>query len=60
MWFRDSVFDYIRTARDQLADFLHCDVDGLVLVENASAAVNSILRSIGLTVRHRMTIVVLM
>lgn len=51
-WFRGSVFKYIQTAREQLAAVVNCDVGGLVLVENASAAVNSILRSMGLKVCH--------
>ena len=46
-WFRSSYFDYINISRKRVADLIEAtDVDDIVLVENASAAVNDILRTI--------------
>ena len=48
-WLRTTYFDKIVDARTALAEVVNADSpDNLVLVENASAAVNSILRSLGL------------
>lgn len=49
-WFRESYYDYIDKSRELIASFVNATLDGLVLVENASSAVNSILRSLGLSV----------
>jgi selenocysteine lyase/cysteine desulfurase len=46
-WFRQSYYDYINSTRAALAQLIHADTDDVVLVENASSAVNSILRSLG-------------
>lgn len=47
-WFRVSYFNYIDAARFALSNLVHALADDLVLVENASAAVNSILRTLAL------------
>ena len=47
-WFRNEYFSYIDHSRKALADYLHANVDDVVLVENASSAVNSIVRSLKL------------
>lgn len=47
-WFRVNYYTYIEQARDVIANLIHASVDDVVLVENASSAVNSILRSLGL------------
>ena len=48
-WFRKSYYDYIDKSRELVAGLIHARVDDVVLVENASNAVNSILRSMGLS-----------
>lgn len=49
-WFRVNYFTYVNQSREMLAKYVNASsVDDLVLVENASAAMNSILRSIALT-----------
>lgn len=47
-WFRISYYNYIDIARQYIATFISALLDDVVLVENASSAVNSILRTIGL------------
>jgi selenocysteine lyase/cysteine desulfurase len=47
-WFREKVTVYINKSRSLLSEFLKVDIDDLVIVENASSAVNSILRSLDL------------
>ena len=47
-WFRKSYYDYVDASRELIASFVNASAEGLVLVENASSAVNSILRSLGL------------
>ena len=48
-WFRNEYFNYLDKSRLALATYLHAkSVDDIVLVENASSAVNSILRSLKL------------
>ena len=49
-WFRVSYYDYVDTSRKMLASLINAIVDDIVLVENASAAVNSVLRSLGFKV----------
>ena len=49
-WFRQSYYEYIDKSRQVVADLIQTCVENLVLVENASSAVNSILRSMGLKV----------
>eukprot|EP00668_Euglena_longa_P016643 GGOE01020931.1.p1 GENE.GGOE01020931.1~~GGOE01020931.1.p1 ORF type:complete len:426 (+),score=95.97 GGOE01020931.1:48-1325(+) len=44
-WFRQTYFAKVNAARQALAQFTNCAPADLVLVENASAAVNSVLRS---------------
>mmetsp|Transcript_28645 Transcript_28645/g.40834 ORF Transcript_28645/g.40834 Transcript_28645/m.40834 type:complete len:420 (+) Transcript_28645:1144-2403(+) len=46
-WFRQTYYEYINNTRTALANLVNANVDDLVLVENASSAVNSILRSLG-------------
>jgi selenocysteine lyase/cysteine desulfurase len=49
IWFRQTVNPLIDEARKQLASFVHAsDANDLVLVESASSAVNSIVRTIKL------------
>ena len=47
-WFRQTYYEYIITARESIAQLINADQEDVVLVENASSAVNSILRSLGL------------
>ena len=49
-WFRENYFSYVKEARSTLAELVGTHVNNLVLVENASNAVNSVLSSIGLQV----------
>jgi selenocysteine lyase/cysteine desulfurase len=49
-WFRENYFTYIDTARSMIADYVKAMVADIVLVENASSGVNSVLRSLGLKV----------
>jgi len=44
-WFRRTYQPYIRTARQAVATLINADIEDVVLVENASYAVNSVLRS---------------
>jgi selenocysteine lyase/cysteine desulfurase len=48
-WFRVNYFTYIDESRSALAKYVNASVEDLVLVENASSAMNSILRSIALS-----------
>lgn len=50
VWFRENYFTYIDDARSLIANYVRGKLSDIVLVENASAGVNSILRSIGLNV----------
>ena len=43
-----TYYNYIINAREAISKVVNSDVNDIVLVENASAAINSILRSIGL------------
>jgi isopenicillin-N epimerase len=45
-WFRKQMYDFIYDSRAMIADFVKASVNDTVLVENASSAVNSILRSL--------------
>lgn len=47
-WFRANYFDVISESRRSLANLVNANHEDVVMVENASAAVNGILRSIGL------------
>lgn len=44
-WFRNTYISRMAAMRTQLAEYVGADVDDLVLVENASSAVNSVLAS---------------
>jgi selenocysteine lyase/cysteine desulfurase len=44
-WFRKQMYDLIYDSRALIANFIQATVSDTVLVENASSAVNSILRS---------------
>ena len=45
-WFRSSIYENIKKARGCVAELINSTVEDVVLVENASAAINSVLRSI--------------
>jgi hypothetical protein len=44
-WFRKSFFEYIDVSRELIARFIGAGSEGLVLLESASTAFNSIVRS---------------
>ena len=44
-WFRKLLFEHMKYSRHFVANFIKAPVDTVVLVENASTAVNSLLRS---------------
>lgn len=44
-WFRRAYQPYVHTARQAVAALINADIEDVVLVENASYAVNSVLRS---------------
>ena len=43
-WFRETFYELQKKARSMVAKMMHANEDDLVLVENASTAINSILR----------------
>lgn len=45
IWFRETIYEVISKSREAIAQLVHANVEEIVLVENASYAVNSILRS---------------
>jgi len=45
-WFRQSYFVHLNAARRILANIVHANEEDIILLENASSAVNSILRSL--------------
>ena len=45
-WFREDYFRLVDKARERIADYVAAPAESLVLVENASSAVNSVLRSL--------------
>ena len=45
IWFRHGYYEHINLSRNTLADLINADKDDIVLVENASAAINCVLRS---------------
>jgi hercynylcysteine S-oxide lyase len=45
LWFRVSYYNYQDQSRKLIANLIHSSIDDLVMVENASYAVNSVLRS---------------
>lgn len=45
VWFRETYFAHVTEARAKVAQLINSSIDEVVLVENASYAVNSILRS---------------
>lgn len=44
-WFRKTYYEFIAASRARLAALVNAPLEDLVLIENASAAVNSVLRS---------------
>ena len=50
-WFRSTLYKRIHEARQSIAELVHAPLEDVVLVENASLAVNSLLRSYGFKVR---------
>lgn len=49
-WFRKSYFNYLENSREKLSRMINAQSEDVVLVENASSAINSILRSLGFKV----------
>lgn len=49
-WFREIYFDLVKESRRSIAALINASIDDVVMVENASDAVNSILRSVDLKV----------
>lgn len=47
-WFRITYYEYIKHSRIKLSELINCSMTDIVLVENASSAVNSIVRTFGL------------
>ena len=47
-WFRKQHYQTLDTSRDAIAQYVRANAEDIVLVENASSAVNAILRSMGL------------
>lgn len=45
LWFRQWYYEHIDLSRSVLGDFINADKNDIVLVENASAAINCVLRS---------------
>jgi isopenicillin-N epimerase len=45
-WFRTDYFEHVDSARKSVAALVNADVDDIVLLENASSAINGILRSV--------------
>ncbi len=45
MWFREGIYQVISRSRETIAKLVNANVEEIVLVENASYAVNSIFRS---------------
>jgi len=50
-WFRETYYKLIDSSRECISKLVHAHCDDLVLVENASSAVNSVLRSLNLKVQ---------
>ena len=48
-WFRVRMFEHVKKARQRVGDLINSRVEDVVLVENASTAVNSVLRSLPLS-----------
>eukprot|EP01083_Nonionella_stella_P281291 957106_1 len=46
LWFRKRYREHLVTSRKAVARYIHCELDDVVLVENASLAFSSVLRSI--------------
>lgn len=44
-WFRETYVPLIDKGRQLIADMIHAELQDVVLVENVSSAINSILRS---------------
>lgn len=55
-WFRDSYYKLIDISREKLAKVIRANNEDLVLVENASSAVNSILRSLNMNAGEKVLI----
>lgn len=45
VWFREKYFQYVNQSRESIASLIHARSEDVVMVENASTAVNAILRS---------------
>lgn len=45
LWFRDTMYKLEDRSRELVAELIHADKDDVVMVENASYAINSVLRS---------------
>lgn len=44
-WFRETFYEYVKESRRRVASLIKADTDDVVLVENASTALSSVLRS---------------
>lgn len=56
IWFRKTIYDYNNRSRELVAKLINSDINDVVLVENASSAVNSILRSYKFEVNDRVIV----
>ena len=45
-WFRLDIQNRMKTLREILSNYVHCNADDLVLIDNASMGINSILKSL--------------
>ena len=45
LWFRETYFTHIENSRKCISELINANIEDVVLVENASSAVNAILRS---------------
>ncbi|RYH20139.1 hypothetical protein EON65_24435 [archaeon] len=45
LWFRDTMYRLEDRSRELVAELIHADKEDVVMVENASYAINSVLRS---------------
>ena len=54
-WFRETYYGLIDKSRESISSLINGDVSDIVLVENVSSAVNSILRSFPFQVSKHLT-----
>lgn len=56
IWFRKTIYNYNTRSRDIISKLINCNVNDVVLVENASSAINSILRSYKFQVNDKVVV----